>query len=64
MNRVIAEPGANSLQVFIVMDVKPPGEKKIILDKIASPFAICHLPFVICHLPLSNLYGVGKRAFI
>ena len=27
MNRVIAEPGANSLQVFIVMDVKPPGEK-------------------------------------
>ena len=25
-NRVIAEPGANSLQVFIVMDVKPPGK--------------------------------------
>ena len=45
-NRVIAEPGANSLQVFIVMDVKPPG-KKIILDKIASPFAICDLPFAI-----------------
>ena len=55
-NRVIAEPGANSLQVFIVMDVKPPG-KKMILDKIESTFAICHLP-------LSNLYGVGKRAFI
>ena len=27
MNRFIAELGANSLQVFIVMDVKPPGKK-------------------------------------
>ena len=63
MNRVIAEPGANSLQVFIVMDVKPPGEKTLSWIKLHR-----HLPFaiVICHLPfaIANLYGVGKRAFI
>ena len=41
MNRFIAELGANSLQVFIVMDVKPPGKINY-PDKLHR-----HLPFAI-----------------